>query len=234
MKKFNTVTSRNTIGLDVHDKETVGVVLDGEGKIIDRINMGTNELCFTACFSDRPLARVVIECGTHSPWISRLIESFGHEVIVANPHEVKLISKSKKKNDKRDAELLARLGRADASLVAPIKHRGEEVSVDRVLFRSRNTLVEVRTKLINSVRGSVKPFGFRLPCCSAESFHKKAQGLIPQCLKVSLDPILELIGEICGQIKDYEKIQRPESQGGIWYIANQMRIVKEVTWASLD
>jgi transposase len=204
MKKFNTVTDTNTIGLDVHDKKTVGVVLCGEGKIIERLILDTNESCFTDCFSDRSGARVVIECGTHSPWISRLIESLGHEVIIANPHEVKLISKSKKKNDKRDAELLARLGRADASLVSPIKHRGEAVSVDRVLFKARNCLVETRTKLINSVRGSVKPFGFRLPYCSAASFPKKAKEFIPQQLKASLDPILDLIEEICAQIKSYE------------------------------
>jgi hypothetical protein len=32
-------------------------------------------------------ARVALEAVSHSGWISRLIESYGHEVIVANPRE---------------------------------------------------------------------------------------------------------------------------------------------------
>jgi transposase len=35
--------------------------------------------------------RVAPETGTHSPWISRLLHGWGHEVIVANARRVRLI-----------------------------------------------------------------------------------------------------------------------------------------------
>jgi transposase len=40
--------------------------------------------------------------------VSRELKKFGHEVIVANARQVKLISQSSRKNDKRDAHMPAR------------------------------------------------------------------------------------------------------------------------------
>jgi hypothetical protein len=54
----------------------------------------------------------------------------GHEVIVANPRKVRLISDNEGKDDPVDAELLARLGRVDVKLLSPIQHRGEEAQAD--------------------------------------------------------------------------------------------------------
>jgi transposase len=52
--------------------------------------------------SERPL-RVAIEAGTHSPWVSRLLEECAQEVLVANPRKVRLIYSNKRKTDEVDA-----------------------------------------------------------------------------------------------------------------------------------
>lgn len=70
---------------------------------------------------------MVLECGTDSPWICPLLEDMGHEVILANPRQLPLISKSLKKTDSSDAETLARMGRADPKLLSPVKPRSPEV-----------------------------------------------------------------------------------------------------------
>ena len=85
----------------------------------------------------RVAARVVMEAGTHSPWVSRLLEGLGHRVIVANARKVRLIYESDRKNDKIDARMLARLGRVDVSLLCPIQHRSAEVQADLAQVRSR-------------------------------------------------------------------------------------------------
>ena len=54
-----------------------------------------------------PRSRIALEIGTHSPWISRLLSEFGHEVIVANARKVRLIGESRKKDDRLDAQTLA-------------------------------------------------------------------------------------------------------------------------------
>jgi len=56
-----------------------------------------------------PRQRVAMECGTHSPWVSRLLKKLGHQVIVANACKLRAISQNDSKNDRQDAVMLARL-----------------------------------------------------------------------------------------------------------------------------
>jgi transposase len=118
-------------------------------------------------FSEAPASLVVMEVGTHSPWISRVAKQAGHEVLVANAREISYVSKSSRKSDKVDAESLARLGRADLNLLCPIHHRGEKAQSALAVIRARAALVAARTKLINSVRGIAKAMGERLKACDA-------------------------------------------------------------------
>jgi hypothetical protein len=52
---------------------------------------------------------MVIKAGTHSPWVSRLLAECGHEVLVANPRKLALITENDRKDDPVDAELLGRV-----------------------------------------------------------------------------------------------------------------------------
>ena len=157
-------------------------------------------------FSERhqPL-RVAIEAGTHSPWVSRLLEECGHEVLVANPRKLRLIYASRRKTDEIDAENLARLARLDPKLLYPLNHRGQDAQAHLAIIRSRQALVSARTQLVNHVRGAVKSFGARLPKCPASSFHKKATAHIPEALWPALGSILETIGSLTQRIRDYER-----------------------------
>jgi transposase len=134
--------------------------------------------------------RIAIEAGTHSPWVSRLLEECGHEVLVANARKLTLIYAESRKTDRIDAEKLARLARLEPKLLAPIEHPGESSQAHLALIRSREALVHTSARLINHVRFTVKPFGHRLPKCSAQGFHKKVSGGIPEFLEPSLGPIL--------------------------------------------
>ena len=58
-------------------------------------------------------ARVVIEVGTHSPWVQEVIRGCGHEVLEASPRLMEGSQRRKRKNDRIDANKLARLGRLD-------------------------------------------------------------------------------------------------------------------------
>ena len=53
------------------------------------------------------------------------------------------------------------------------------IQCDRAVLKARETLVETRTKLINTVRGVVKSFGEGLPASSSEAFVNKARPQVP-------------------------------------------------------
>ena len=168
-----------TIGIDLGDKYTSICVLDGAGTITEEDRIRTTTLALTRRFSSPPRCRVVLEVGTHSPWVSRLLSDVGHEVIVANPRRVRLIAESDRKHDRTDAEQLARLGRIDPQLLNPIQHRGQLAQEDLEVIRGQGALVRARTMLINHARGAVKATGARLPSCSSAAFPRKAAAAFP-------------------------------------------------------
>ena len=51
-------------------------------------------------------------------------------MIVANARQVQLISQSSRKDDRMDAQTLARLARVDPRLLRPIRHRSEKAQGD--------------------------------------------------------------------------------------------------------
>ena len=87
-----------------------------------------------------------MEVGTASPWVSRLCSEEGHEELVANARQVKLIYSGSRKSDRIDAEHLARLARLDPQLLRPIQHRSLEAQQDLATLRSRDVLVRSRTQ----------------------------------------------------------------------------------------
>jgi transposase len=194
-----------TAGLDLGDKYSYLCLLDQlSGEVIEEGRLRTTPEAFRRRFgSERPL-RIAIEAGIHSPWVSRVLEECGHEVLVANARKLRLIYANKRKTDEVDAENLARLARLDPKLLYPLKHRSEDAQAHMAIIRSRQALVGCRTQLVNHVRGVVKSFGGRLPKCPARSFHKRAAEHIPEALMPALGPILEQIGSLTGRIREYE------------------------------
>jgi transposase len=94
----------------------------------------------------------------------------GHEVLVANPRLMEGSKRRKRKNDRIDANKLARLGRVDPKSLHPIQHRSREVRQDLVVLRARVALVAARTELINATRGLVNREELRVSRQQARSF----------------------------------------------------------------
>jgi transposase len=129
----------------------------------------------------------------------------GHEVTVANPRRLKLITASNSKRDRTDAEWLARLARGDATLLSPVQHRNRKTQADLSVIRARDGLVRARTLLVNMARGLTKTVGERLPKCTAKAFHNMARAAIPEDLKPALGPVFDAIEELHRQIRRCNK-----------------------------
>jgi transposase len=203
-RKVNVEESGYYIGIDLGDKKSNYCFMDAGKEILAEDTLATTSEEYTAYFSVIPRSRIALEVGTHSPWVSALLEGLGHKVYVANPRKMESIKKSKRKNDKEDARKLARLVRADPELLYPIRHRGVEAREDLILLRARDGVVRSRTKLINCVRGLVKSIGGRVPKCSAESFHNHAERALPDSVRETLLPLVRLIAVLTMQIKKFD------------------------------
>lgn len=196
---------RLTIGLDLGDRTSRYCILDETGAIVSENSLPTTKGGFDSLFGKMPSSRVALEVGTHSSWISRHLAAMGHEVIVANAHEVQLITRSVRKNDRVDARKLARLARIDPELLRPIRHRGEPAQADLAIIRARAEVVECRTSLINSVRGSAKPLGERLKACDADQVKEGLADGLSAAGQQIVRPMLKIVEAISEQIAVYDR-----------------------------
>jgi len=199
------ITGSLTIGLDLGDRWTEGRVLDEAGEVLESFRVRTTEPAMDARLSAYDPCRVILEVGTHSPWVSRCASRHGHDTIVANPRRVRLIAENDSKSDGVDAELLARLGRIDPSLLRPVVHRGEQAQRDRILIQTRDGFVRARTQLINQVRGFAKALGHRMPSSSSEAFAKRVRAAAPMDLFPGLERLLETIEQLTATIRDMDR-----------------------------
>jgi transposase len=96
---------KTTAGLDLGDKYSYLCLIDTEsGEVVEEGRLRTTPEALRRRFAsqEQPM-RIAIETGTHSPWVSRLLEECGHEVLVANARKTRLIYANKQKTDEVDA-----------------------------------------------------------------------------------------------------------------------------------
>ncbi|HXH50390.1 MAG TPA: IS110 family transposase [Terriglobia bacterium] len=193
------------VGLDLGDRHSHYWMLNVEGDMVEEGKIPSTEKALSKHFEGQPRQRIAMECGTHSPWVSRLLERWGHQVIVANARQIPALTASESRNDRNDAEKLAELAYSDPELLKPIQHRSVERQRDLNLIQVRDTLVRARTMIINSVRGLVKSAGGRLPKCEASAFATQVKTEIPAELKEAATPLLEQTQMLTVQILSLEK-----------------------------
>ncbi len=222
MKKVSTGAvqqSRNfseqklTIGLDLGDRSSWYCVLDEAGTVRLEQKLSTTPKAMKETFSGMPRCRIALETGMYSPWVSRVLSELGHEVIVAHARSVRLIGESRKKDDRLDAQTLARLARIDPELLCPVKHRSAQAQADLTVIRARAGLVRARTALVNTARGLAKSYGERLRGCNVRNMNpEKAEGLSPE-LRTALQPLLAALESLSEQIAEYnERIEQLAQQ----------------------
>lgn len=196
----------NTIGMDMGDKKHSICILNSQGEVIKRDTLSNTATAIRKYFSSHAACRISLEAGTHSGWVSRILEELGYEVLIGNPRKLRVIWNSNEKDDNRDAEMLARIARLDPHLLYPIHHRSADAHTDLAVIKSRDALVKSRTMLITHARGIVKALGERIRSCSAEAFHLRLQEDMPAALAPALEPVMKMIEELTRRIRHYDKV----------------------------
>jgi transposase len=90
----------HTLGIDLGDKRHAVCVLDHKtGEILEEFSLANSRAQLDKLALRFPDARIAMEVGTHSPWISRLFQKSGLEVIVANSRKLRAIYRNDRKSD---------------------------------------------------------------------------------------------------------------------------------------
>jgi transposase len=195
----------DTIGLDLHKRESQLCIIGSQGEITEKRIVTTRER-FTAVLAGKLRCRILLEASTESEWVARHLESLGHEVIVADPGFAAMYAtRSKKvKTDKRDARTLAEacvLGayRATHRVSAEQRHVRSELLV-------RDALVRTRTRYVALIKAAVRREGSRLSSGEAEHTATKVRAIeLREEVLAELAPILELLSSLNREIESADK-----------------------------
>jgi transposase len=200
-KKLKTI-----IGVDLGDKKHHVCVTDKDGNILSETTVANTKEQLAELANEYPGGLFAIEVGTHSPWISRLIEANGCTCLVANARKLRAIYMNDRKCDKLDARMLAKLARVDPELLSPIQHGSEQNQLHRLAITLRDSLVRQRVNIITTIRFSLKSIGIRLPSCSTPYFAKYCRKAMEDSpLLHVVETSLEALDSLNAQIKELDK-----------------------------
>ena len=197
-----------TIGIDLGDKKHAICALNAEGEIIDERMITNHRESLRRLSQKHPGARIALEVGSHSPWISRFLKELGHEVFVANPRKLRAIHANDRKSDKNDARILARLARVDTQLLYPIQHSTEQTQRDLLQIKLRDNLVRQRVDIISSIRFTLKSLGVSLPSPNSACFAKRCRTLLQgehTELLVMVEPSLQVVDLLTKNIYELDR-----------------------------
>ncbi len=193
------------VGIDMGDVKHCVCMLDGQGDIVGKVELENTGDCLRKYFGGLARCVVTMEAGTHARWCAAVIAGCGHEVLVGNPRHLRVIWKSDKKNDWHDAEMLARVGRVDRSLLHPVCFRSDSQVYDLAVVKARDKLVKTRTQLVCHMRGTVKTCGGRISNVSSKSFCHKCMEQVPKELEPALEPVNDALRAVTEQIGHCDK-----------------------------
>jgi transposase len=205
---MKTKTSKTVIGIDLGDKKHAVCILGKGGDILKEISLPNTRMDLELLAKEFPRARVAMETGTHSPWVSRLLAALGMEVLVANARKLRAIYSNERKCDELDARMLARIARVDPALLSPVRHGSEDSQKELLAIKLRDTLVRQRCAVSNAVRASLKALGVILPSRPSTScFARHARAALADHpdLLATVEPCLAVLDELSLRIRGYDK-----------------------------
>ena len=205
---MKTKSSTIVIGLDLGDRRHAVCVIGEEGEILKERTITNSRNALDKLSEAWPGALMAMEVGMHSPWTSRFLEARGHRVIVANPRKTRAIWKNDRKDDKKDARMLAQLARADERLLHPVTHGTEQHQKDLLQIKLRDNLVRQRVDVISAVRFTLKSLGIRLRSPNTNCFAKHARKRLGEDhaeVLALVEPSLKIIDAFTEQIRALDK-----------------------------
>jgi transposase len=197
----------DTIGLDLHKRETQLCIITADGELIER-RIATSRARFTAVLGARPRDRILLEAATESEWVARHLESLGHEVIVADPGFAPIYATRSRrvKTDKRDARTLC--DACELGAYRPIHRVSEAQRHVRAELGVRDALVRTRTRYVALIKAAVRRDGLRLPQGEPERTAEKLAVLAPELpatTRRELAPLVALLAPVNTAIADADR-----------------------------
>ena len=179
--------------IDLHKRESQVRIVTEDGELVDH-RVATTRERLAGLFAERKPMRILLEASTESEWVAQHLETFGHQVVVADPNYISMYGHRTRrvKTDLRDVAALT-----DACLQGnyrPAHRRSERQRAVQRELNVREELVETRTRSILLARSMTRADGLRLRSGVSEIFVRRLNTLdLPPATATALAPLCRVI-----------------------------------------
>lgn len=193
-------------GLDVSMKQTAIAIVNEKGKIVFETMCETDPTIIANALSGSNFAfeKIGLESGCLSFWLIDELKKLAVKTICIETKQMATIIALKvNKTDRNDARLIADAMRCNLYKEVYLKTK-EAIDVG-LQMGARRTLVDIRTKLKNSVRGLLKAYGVRLGSISHEKFPATVRDSLKFCedaVQAAVEGLLKSYEEVCRNIEN--------------------------------
>lgn len=207
----------NYVGLDVSLEATSICILNEKGK---RVLEGEAESSPEAIgeFLQKTkleIEQIGLESGNLTHYLKKGLLKMGYKVVVMESRKMAaILSTIINKTDKNDARGIAealRVGHFSECI-----HRSDDAIELRSILHMRQTIVQQRTHLLNSIRGHLKVYGIKFPKKAGKTFREKVGAAIQQLrprIQKAVFSLLNILDGIDHEIKVLNKeIEQMASQ----------------------
>ena len=198
-------------GLDV-SLETVNVcVVDEDGNILleRKVDAEPDTIVTVLRSFGQPFKRIGLEAGPTSSWLYSELHAAGYPAICLECRHVKAgLSAMRNKTDRNDARGIANLVRLGWFRQVFVK--SEEAQRVRMLLVNREQLMNKLQDIENSVRGSLKVFGYRIGRVTKRTFEARVLELIeetPSLLAIT-EPMLRVRRTLLEEFAQLDRLAR--------------------------
>src|SRR6187399_1156153 len=149
------------VGLDIHSTRITICALDERGQVVRRAQVRTTEEMLRVLGGLGDRFEVCYEASCGYGHYHDLLRPLAARVLVAHPGQLRLIFRSKNKNDRNDAERLAKLLYLGETPTVHVP--SQQVRTWRELINCRGQIIAKRTRAKNAVRSLLRGAGVAAP-----------------------------------------------------------------------
>lgn len=174
-------TNIHYAGMDIHASNTVIQTIDPQGKLVVERELPTeaNELINWARSYPHGQLQVILEQGTHARWVANALNQWVDRLVICDPLQNSLVHQSGDKNDRSDAQKLARLLRLEEFKPVwwqPMQQRHVFKSMIKMYLRQKKS----KTAGIQRLTHFLRHLGVRIPSTESRFSFRRADQWIQQ------------------------------------------------------
>lgn len=200
---------RYYVGLDVSLKTVFVCIVDEKGKIIKENEIPSTPEAIGSFLigTDLKIEKIGLESGNLTHYLKKGLMSMGYEVVTMESRKMAaILATIINKTDKNDARGIAEALRVGH--YGECVHRSDEAIETRTILHARQTVVEERMHLLNSIKGHLKMYGIKLGKGRNKTFRGKVEGAIielkPRVQRV-VKNLLNVLDALEKEIKELDK-----------------------------